>query len=121
MNEIKLKQPEDFLKVAETLTRMGIANNQDKILWQSCHILHCQQRYYISHFKELMALDGKVVTMTDEDTLRLDSITKTLETWGLVELVDDKIETVTNNFRVIKHSQKFEWKLFPKYKIGNTQ
>lgn len=117
MISITLNKPEDFLKVKETLTRMGIANNRDKVLYQSCHILHKQDQYFICHFKDMMRLDGKQVEITDEDLLRTLSIAKTLESWGLVQTDIGDIE-ISNNFRVIKHAQKQEWKLVTKYKVG---
>ncbi|QAU03957.1 translational repressor protein [Acinetobacter phage Henu6] len=125
MIPIKLVQSENFLKVKETLTRMGIANQRDKVLYQSCHILKKQDpatsepKFYIVHFKDMMRLDGKVVNISDEDVQRTVSIAKTLETWGLleVEFAPPEIE-VTNNFRVIKAAQKAEWTLKSKYVVG---
>lgn len=121
MIEIKLKQPEDFLKVKETLTRMGIANNKDKVLYQSCHILQKQGRYFIVHFKEMLKMDGRQVTIDEEDIVRRDSITQLLEDWQLLEIApgqrSDMFE-MENNFRVIAHKQKDEWKLVHKYSIG---
>lgn len=121
MIEIKLNKPEDFLKVKETLTRMGIANNKDKILYQSCHILQKQGLYYIVHFKEMLRMDGRQVDIDGEDYQRRDSIAQLLEDWGLVEIVSDRDElfSLTNNFRVISFKQKDDWKLVPKYTIGN--
>ncbi|AWY10337.1 translational regulator protein [Acinetobacter phage vB_AbaM_Konradin] len=125
MIPIKLVHPENFLKVKETLTRMGIANQRDKVLYQSCHILKKQSpqtgadQMYIVHFKDMMRLDGKVVNISDEDVQRTVSIAKTLEAWGLIEVeyVPPEIE-VTNNFRVIKAAQKAEWTLKSKYVVG---
>ncbi|WCZ66238.1 endoribonuclease [Yersinia phage MHG19] len=121
MIEITLKQPEDFLKVKETLTRMGIANNKTKTLWQSCHILQKQGRYYIVHFKEMLAMDGRQVNIDEEDEVRRDSIAQLLEDWGLLTLVDERYDLykMQNNFRVISFAQKSEWTLVHKYKIGN--
>ncbi|AIS73370.1 gp61 [Shigella phage pSs-1] len=122
MIEITLKKPEDFLKVKETLTRMGIANNKDKVLYQSCHILQKKGLYYIVHFKEMLRMDGRQVEMTEEDEVRRDSIAWLLEDWGLVEIVPGQrtfMKDLTNNFRVISFKQKHEWKLVPKYTIGN--
>lgn len=122
MIEIKLKNPEDFLKVKETLTRMGIANNKDKVLYQSCHILHKQEKYYIVHFKEMLKMDGRQVEFTEEDETRRDSITWLLEDWGLVEIAQGQrsfMKELTNNFRVISFKQKHEWTLKSKYTIGN--
>lgn len=122
MIEITLKKPEDFLKVKETLTRMGIANNKDKVLYQSCHILQKKGLYYIVHFKEMLRMDGRQVEMTEEDEVRRDSIVWLLEDWGLIEIVPGQrtfMKDLTNNFRVISFKQKHEWKLVPKYTIGN--
>ncbi|WDS52231.1 translational repressor [Escherichia phage EO1] len=122
MIEITLKKPEDFLKVKETLTRMGIANNKDKVLYQSCHILQKKGLYYIVHFKEMLRMDGRQVEMTEEDEVRRDSIAWLLEDWELIEIVPGQrtfMKDLTNNFRVISFKQKHEWKLVPKYTIGN--
>lgn len=118
MIEITLPEPDNFLKVKETLTRMGIANQKDKILYQSCHILQKNGKYYIVHFKEMMGFDGKPVYLTEEDILRTSSIAKMLESWNMIKTNLGDIE-VANNFRIIKHSQKDDWKLVSKYKIGN--
>ncbi|AVR55246.1 endoribonuclease translational repressor of early genes [Enterobacter phage vB-EclM_KMB17] len=120
MIEITLKQPEDFLKVKETLTRMGIANNKDKILYQSCHILQKQGKYYIVHFKEMLKLDGRPVTIDSEDYIRRDSIAQLLQGWGLLDIVtpDVHLAEMQNNFRVITFQQKSEWTLKSKYTIG---
>ena len=120
MIEIKLKQPEDFLKVKETLTRMGIANNKDRVLYQSCHILQKQGRYYIVHFKEMLKLDGRQVTIDKEDVIRRDSIAQLLGDWNLVEIVEDQeLFEMQNNFRVITFKQKDDWVLKAKYTIGS--
>ncbi|URY11161.1 endoribonuclease translational repressor of early genes [Shigella phage ESh15] len=122
MIEIKLKNPEDFLKVKETLTRMGIANNKDKILYQSCHILQKQGKYYIVHFKEMLRMDGRQVDIDGEDYQRRDSIAQLLEDWGLIVIEDSAREDLfglTNNFRVISFKQKDDWTLKAKYTIGN--
>lgn len=122
MIEITLKQPEDFLKVKETLTRMGIANNRDKVLYQSCHILQKQGLYYIVHFKEMLKLDGRPVVISEEDEQRRDSITWLLEDWGLIEIAQGQrtfMHEMTNNFRVIGFKQKPEWTLKSKYTIGS--
>ena len=121
MIEITLKQPEDFLKVKETLTRMGIANNKDKVLYQSCHILQKQGRYYIVHFKEMLRLDGRPVDIDGEDYQRRDSIAQLLEDWGLLDILETEKEDLfmmVNNFRVISFKQKAEWTLKSKYTIG---
>lgn len=122
MIEIKLKNPEDFLKVKETLTRMGIANNKDKVLYQSCHILQKQGKYYIVHFKEMLRMDGRQVDIDGEDYQRRDSIAQLLEDWGLIVIEDSAHEDLfglTNNFRVISFKQKDDWTLKAKYTIGN--
>lgn len=122
MIKVTLTQKENFLKIAETLTRMGIANNKDKILYQSCHILQKQNEYFIAHFKDMMKLDGKIVEISDEDHSRRYSIAKTLEIWGLLEIdQQEPKQDVLNNFRVIKHNQKSEWTLKPKYTVGSKQ
>ena len=122
MIEITLKQPEDFLKVKETLTRMGIANNKDRVLYQSCHILQKQGRYYIVHFKEMLRMDGRQVDIDGEDYQRRDSIAQLLEDWGLITIKEEEhneLFAVTNNFCVISFKQKDDWKLVAKYTIGN--
>lgn len=118
MIEIIIK-PTAFLQIKETLTRMGIANAKDKVLYQSCHILQKQGRYYIAHFKDLLALDGKVTNLTEEDQVRTYSIAKMLESWGLLQLAVPNDTPGVNNYRIIKHSQKDEWTLIPKYTIGS--
>lgn len=118
---IKVKVTNDnFLKVKETLTRMGIANSKEKVLYQSCHILFKRDEYYIVHFKELLAMDGLNVQMTQEDIQRRDSIAQMLQCWGLVEIVDgQELTETTNNFRIISHKDSKTWKLLYKYHIGN--
>lgn len=119
MIEITLKQPEDFLKVKETLTRMGIANNKDKVLYQSCHILQKQGHYYIVHFKEMLKLDGRPVIIDLEDEIRRDSIAQLLADWGLLSINRGQtLAQMQNNFRVITFKQKHEWTLKSKYTIG---
>lgn len=120
MIEIKLKENEDFLKIRETLTRMGIANSAKRELYQSCHILQKRGRYYIVHFKELLKLDGRIVNITDEDILRRNNMAALLESWGLCDIITRDFETSEeNNFRVLSYSQKQNWKLIHKYRIGN--
>lgn len=120
MIEIKLTKEDNFLPVKETLTRMGIANNKDKKLYQSCHILQKRGLFYIVHFKEMMELDGKKVTLTEEDAARTYSIAKMLESWDLLTVVDEQDDLeIVNNFRVITFRQKSEWTLVPKYTIGS--
>lgn len=118
---IKIKiNDEDFLKVKETLTRMGIANSKTKTLYQSCHILFKRDEYYIVHFKELLAMDGLSVTLSEEDEQRRDSIAQMLENWDLIDIVEgQKLHDITNNFRIISFSESKNWKLLYKYRIGN--
>ena len=121
MVEIKLKQPDDFLKVRETLSRIGIASKKDKKLYQSCHILHKQGRYFIVHFKELFGLDGKKTNFSDEDIQRRNTIVKLLIDWGLVEIVDvTRIEKQAplSQIKVISFKEKKDWILETKYNIG---
>tara|TARA_A100001035_G_scaffold248802_1_gene219109 strand:- start:539 stop:970 length:432 start_codon:yes stop_codon:yes gene_type:complete len=124
MVEIKLKQPDDFLKVRETLSRIGIASKKDKKLYQSCHILHKQGRYFIVHFKELFGLDGKKTNFSDEDIQRRNTIVKLLIDWGLVEIVDvTKIEKQAplSQIKVISFKEKKDWILETKYNIGKKR
>ena len=120
--EIKLKQPDDFLKVKETLTRIGVASKKDKTLYQSCHILHKQSRYYIVHFKELFMLDGKPSNFSDNDAARRNTIVNLLAEWDLVQIVDnDKVNdniVPINQLKIISFKEKNEWSLETKYKIG---
>lgn len=124
--EVRLIEEDDFLKVRETLTRIGVASKKDKILYQSCHILHKQGHYYIVHFKELFALDGKPTDISENDLSRRNAITKLLEDWGLVEIVNKKqVETPEPIFlsqvKIISHKEKSEWELIPKYNIGKKK
>jgi hypothetical protein len=125
--EIKLKTPEDFLKVKETLTRMGVASRKDRMLYQSCHILHKQGRYYVVHFKELFLLDGKTQqTHFDEsDRARRNTIANMLAEWGLVELVDPKRSAApvaaANQVTIIPFREKPQWTLTAKYEIGKRK
>ena len=123
--EIRLKQPDDFLKVKETLTRIGVASKKDKTLYQSCHILHKQSRYYIVHFKELFMLDGKPSNFSDNDAARRNTIVNLLAEWDLVQIVDnDKVkENVVpiNQLKIISFKEKDEWNLVAKYNIGNKK
>lgn len=135
--EVKLKSEDDFLKIRETLTRIGIASNKDKKLYQSCHILHKKGRYAIVHFKELFALDGRKSTMDEVDTERRNVIARLLHEWGLcvvvgsAEVQDAEGNLVTQyptkmqfsatpgrNIKIIPHGQKSEWELISKYSIG---
>lgn len=122
--EVTLTQQDDFLKVRETLTRIGVASKKDKTLYQSCHILHKQGRYYIVHFKELFALDGKPTDISENDLSRRNAIVNLLEDWGLVKIVDPKsTETPEPIFlsqvKILSHKEKHDWQLVPKYNIGN--
>lgn len=120
--EVRLKQEDDFLKVRETLTRIGVSSRKDKILYQSCHILHKQGKYYIVHFKELFQLDGKPTDITENDIQRRNAIARLLEEWGLVkvsnpQLMGDNIAPL-HQIKIISHKEKDEWNLVPKYNIG---
>jgi len=123
--EVKLGEEDDFLKVRETLTRIGVASRKDKTLYQSCHILHKQGKYYIVHFKELFALDGKPSDFSDEDKGRRNTITKLLSDWGLIAIVDaDKItepQTPLNQIKILPFKEKNEWSLVTKYNIGRKK
>ena len=125
MVEVKLRSAEDFLKIRETLTRIGVASRRDKVLFQSCHILHKQGRYYIVHFKELFALDGKPTNFSDEDKARRNTITNLLAEWELVDIVDiertNDIIAPLNQIKIIAHKEKNEWKLEAKYNIGKKR
>tara|TARA_R110000824_G_scaffold292565_3_gene480956 strand:+ start:6448 stop:6864 length:417 start_codon:yes stop_codon:yes gene_type:complete len=120
--EIELEEQDDFLKVRETLTRIGIASRKDNTLYQSCHILHKKGKYYIVHFKELFALDGKPIDFDDNDRARRNTIANLLAEWDLVSLVDAKktVEPVVslNQIKIISYKEKSEWNLQAKYNIG---
>lgn len=122
MIEIKLKNEQDFLKIKETLTRIGVASRKEKKLFQSCHILHKQEKYYIVHFKELFALDGKQTDFSEDDIGRRNTITSLLEQWELLTLVSpEKIETPRApiaHIKIIPYKDKAEWELVAKYSIG---
>lgn len=120
--EVRLKDADDFLKVKETLTRLGVASEKNKTLYQSCHILHKRGQYYIVHFKELFALDGKMSTLDSEDISRRNTIANLLEDWGLLTLVDssksaDNVAPM-RLIKVIPFKDKDQWNLVSKYKIG---
>ena len=122
--EIKIAQEEDFLKIKETLTRIGIAARKDKVLYQSCHILHKQGRFYIVHFKEMFALDGKPTDYSEEDLGRRNTIAKLLEDWGLLTIVDPSammVSTPINMIKIISFKDKPNWELIPKYAIGKRK
>jgi len=121
MVEVVLNEPDDFLKVRETLTRIGVASRKEKKIYQSCHILHKQGRYYLVHFKELFALDGKHANLTVNDVQRRNRIAQLIADWGLVEIVDaTKIQDIAplNQIKVLSYKDKSEWILETKYNIG---
>jgi hypothetical protein len=123
--EVMLTSEEDFLKIKETLTRIGVASRKDRKLFQSCHILHKQGKYYIVHFKELFALDGKPSNFSEDDVARRNTIVNLLAEWGLIKLVNpDKSSTPVAPFsqvKVITHKEKDEWELVAKYNIGKKR
>jgi len=118
--EIELKNSEDFLKVRETLTRIGVSSRKEKKLYQSCHILHKRGKYAILHFKEFFILDGLESDISDSDVARRNRICKLLEEWGLVTILDDDMEPMASmaQIKIIPHREKNEWELVPKYHIG---
>lgn len=123
--EIKFDDPDNFLKIKETLTRIGIASRKDKKLWQSCHILHKQGRYAILHFKELFILDGKEDNFGEEDEGRRNTIVNLLEEWGLLDVIDtiqsDDPVAPLSHMKIISHKEKGEWSLETKYNIGKKK
>ena len=123
--EVKLGEEDDFLKVRETLTRIGVASRKDKILYQSCHILHKQGKFYIVHFKEMFALDGKPSSFSEEDRARRNTIAGLLEDWDLVRIVSptkfDKPKADMNQIKILPHKEKDEWSLVAKYAIGKKK
>lgn len=123
--EVKLKNAEDFLKIKETLSRIGVASKKDKTLYQSCHILHKQGKYYITHFKELFLLDGKQSDFDENDRGRRNTIVDLLEEWGLLEVVStDKVEdpkAPLSQVKIISYKEKGDWNLVPKYTIGKRK
>ena len=122
MVEVNLREEEDFLKVRETLTRIGVASRKDKTLYQSCHILHKQGRYYIVHFKELFALDGKETNLSENDIARRNSIAKLLKDWGLVEIKGNAdVVAPLSQIKIISYKEKDEWILETKYNIGKKR
>ena len=121
MLEVQLKEPDDFLKVRETLTRIGVASRKDKKLFQSCHILHKQGRYFIVHFKELFALDGKQANFSDNDAERRNTIAQLLSDWGLIAILNNTIaekKAPLSQIKVLSFKEKGEWDLQAKYNIG---
>ena len=125
MIEVSLKEKDDFLKIKETLTRIGVASRKDKKLYQSCHILHKQGRYYIVHFKELFALDGKTADFSEEDKGRRNTISNLLQDWELIKIVDSKqIESPRSpmsQIKILPHKEKSDWELVAKYNIGRKK
>ena len=123
MLEVILNEPDDFLKVRETLTRIGVASRKEKKLYQSCHILHKQGKYFIVHFKELFALDGKRANLTQNDVQRRNRIIQLLSDWGLVTTIEDEKLDIAplNQIKVISYKEKGDWTLETKYNIGKKK
>lgn len=122
MLEVRLNEPDDFLKVRETLSRIGVASRKDRTLYQSCHILHKQGRYYIVHFKELFALDGKQSNLSENDIERRNAIAGLLSDWGLIELVGTaEPRAPLSQIKIIAYKEKDEWTLETKYNIGKKR
>lgn len=122
MLEVTLREPDDFLKVRETLTRIGVASRKEKKLFQSCHILHKQGRYFIVHFKELFLLDGKKANLDENDIGRRNTISVLMSDWGLIEIVNKesaKPLAPLRQIKIIPFKEKNQWELCPKYNIGN--
>lgn len=122
MVEVSIAQPDDFLKIKETLTRIGIASRKEQKLFQSCHILHKQGRYFIVHFKELFLLDGKKTNLSENDVQRRNTITTLLSDWGLIQILDKTMVAdcaPLRQIKIISHKDKGDWDLCPKYNIGN--
>ena len=122
MLEVKLKEPDDFLKVRETLSRIGVASRKERKLYQSCHILHKQGKYYIVHFKELFALDGKDTNLNENDVSRRNSIAGLLGDWGLIEIIGEvEPKAPLSQIKVISFKEKNQWLLETKYNIGKKR
>ena len=125
MVECTLAEPDDFLKIRETLTRIGVASRKDKTLFQSCHILHKQGRYYIVHFKELFILDGKPTNFSENDQARRNTIANLLVEWNLIKLVNSEqtssLVVPLNQLKILAYKEKEEWMLTAKYNIGNKK
>lgn len=122
--EVVLDEQEDFLKIKETLTRIGVASRKDNTLYQSCHILHKQGKYYIVHFKELFMLDGKPSNFSEEDRGRRNTIAKLLEQWGLLKVVNEQMmedQAPISQIKIIPHKEKDNWNLVAKYNIGKRR
>ena len=125
MVECSLENPDDFLKVKETLTRIGVASRKDKTLYQSCHILHKQGRYFIVHFKELFALDGKPTNFSENDQARRNRIANLLAEWGLIKLISpsvtEELVVPLNQLKILSFKEKEDWNLTAKYNIGSKR
>jgi len=122
MLEVGLKEPDDFLKVRETLSRIGVASRKERKLYQSCHILHKQGRYYIVHFKELFALDGKKTNLSENDIARRNTIANLLGDWGLINIIGEiKDVAPLSQIKVLSFGEKNEWTLETKYNIGKKK
>ena len=122
MLEVGLNEPDDFLKVRETLSRIGVASRKERKLYQSCHILHKQGRYYIVHFKELFALDGKKTNLSENDIARRNTIANLLRDWGLINIIGEVAEVAPlSQIKVLSFSEKNEWTLETKYNIGKKK
>ena len=122
MLEVVLKEPDDFLKVRETLSRIGVASRKERKLYQSCHILHKQGRYYIVHFKELFALDGKKTNLSENDIARRNTIANLLRDWGLINIIGEVADVAPlSQIKVLSFSEKNEWTLETKYNIGKKK
>jgi len=122
MLEVTIAEPDDFLKVKETLTRMGVASRKDRKLYQSCHILHKQGRYFIVHFKELFLLDGKKSNLEENDVARRNTIATLLSDWGLIDIVGGSVQPLASlrQIKILPFKEKDQWELCPKYNIGNS-
>ncbi len=124
MLEVTLNEPDDFLKVRETLTRIGVASRKDNILYQSCHILHKQGRYFITHFKELFLLDGKPSNLLENDLERRNTVATLLSDWGLITIVNNdqaNNKAPLRQIKIISYKDKDKWQLCPKYNIGTNK
>ena len=125
MLEISFKENDDFLKIRETLTRIGVASRKDKTLYQSCHILHKRGKYYLVHFKELFALDGKESSISENDLARRNAIARLLEEWELLSILDEEQSSTPlapmSQIKVLPHKEKSEWSLVAKYNIGTAK
>jgi hypothetical protein len=122
--EVSLPQTDDFLKVKETLTRIGVASRKERKLYQSCHILHKKGKYYIVHFKELFILDGKQSSFSEEDRARRNTVVNLLAEWGLVKIMDESVTqdpvAPLSQIKILPHKEKKDWELVPKYNIGSN-